>query len=96
MDTAYSKPVPVEADPVKKKKRNHRLSYKRKMINAVVINVILIIVIIAMFIISSNSKNLNIINYENRILDQYSSWEEELNERESQLNEREAELNFQN
>lgn len=94
LDLSYSTSIKVNVDPKEKEKK--KLNYRTKMINSIVINVILIIVIILMFIITNNSKNVNIINYENRIKDQYSSWEEELNQRESIITERESELNTPN
>ena len=59
------------------------------------INIVLVVVIIALFVITSTSKNPNILNYENAILDKYSSWEEELTQREKAVREKEAELNIQ-
>ncbi len=52
----------------------------------------LIVMIVIMFIITALNPNVGYINTENKILNQYAEWEEELTQREQQLNEREAEL----
>lgn len=53
------------------------------------VSVILAISIIGMFIIASTSDNPTILNYENKLIDKYAEWEQELDEREAALNERE-------
>lgn len=53
----------------------------------------LIVVIVTMFIITALNPNVGYINTENKILNRYAEWEEQLSEREKQLNDREAELN---
>lgn len=63
--------------------------YKYKYYNSLLINIILLAALIAGFFITTNSKNVNILNYENRLIDQYSAWEAELKERESIVTERE-------
>lgn len=56
-------------------------------------NVVLVIVVVGMFAISLlTGNNVNIINYENEIIDKYESWETELNDREAIIREKEAEL----
>ena len=52
----------------------------------------LVIVIIALFVITGTSKNPNIINYENALIDKYSSWESELNQKEKDLRVKEKEI----
>lgn len=104
IDENLIKPIPTVLDVEITKSELHnkalrnkgKSKYKRLMVNSIIVNVILIIVIIFMFIITGQSNNLNIINYENRIKDQYSSWEEELNQRESSLDQRESSMEIQN
>lgn len=49
--------------------------------------------LIGMFVITAlSADNVNIINYENALIDKYELWEQELNEREADLREREAAL----
>ncbi len=52
----------------------------------------LITLIVMMFVITTNSNNVNILNYENRLLDKYATWEQELNDREDALREEERQL----
>lgn len=61
---------------------------------SVVLNVLLILAICAMFIISLNSDQPNIFNYEQVLQDQYASWEQELSEREQAVRDKELELNI--
>ena len=49
-------------------------------------------IIIAMFIITLNSKNPNILNYEQTIQNKYATWEQELQAWESELRERERNM----
>ncbi len=58
------------------------------------INLVLVVIVIVFFVITATSKNPNIINYENVLIDKYSSWEQELTERERAVKEKEAELNI--
>ena len=60
---------------------------------SVALNIVLVILVCAMFIITMNSDNPNILNYRTQIVDQYASWEEELNEKEDALRDWERELN---
>lgn len=53
---------------------------------------VLIGVIIAMFIITVLNPNVGYINTENKILNRYAGWEEDLTRREAEIREREAEL----
>lgn len=53
---------------------------------------VLIVLVIGMFGITLTSSTPNIINYKTLIVDQYSSWEEALNQKEAELNEREKAL----
>lgn len=62
---------------------------KRKYLIAVFV---LIGVIIAMFVITVLNPNVGYINTENKILNRYAGWEEDLSRREAQIREREAEL----
>ena len=50
-------------------------------------------IIIGMFIINQTSNHPTILNYEEKIIDKYAQWEEQLDQREQELNERERQLN---
>lgn len=53
---------------------------------------VLIFIIVAMFVITILNPNVGYINTENKILNRYAGWEEELTKREARIREREAEL----
>lgn len=63
--------------------------YRKKYEITLFISVILAVSVIGMFIIASTSNSPTIINYENKLIDKYAAWEQELDEREAALNERE-------
>lgn len=77
-------------EPDKKEKKED--SYKIKFYNSLIINIILLAALIAGFYITLFSDNVNILNYENKLLDKYTVWEESLKERESIVTEREKAL----
>lgn len=52
--------------------------------------IILGITVVAMFIITLTAKVPTVLNYEKVLLDRYSTWEQELNEREAEVNAKEA------
>ena len=96
-------PVPVNAsmpDELSQEEKNDSIKRFRKEAKkysslfkwSLFINGILVLVIIALFVITSTSKNPNIINYENAIVDKYSAWETELTEREKAVKEKEKAL----
>ncbi|MCR5846851.1 MAG: hypothetical protein K6G75_01865 [Lachnospiraceae bacterium] len=96
-------PIPVNAlphDELSAEERNESLKrYKNESKKystffkwSLFINAVLVIVIIALFVITSTSKNPNILNYENALVDKYSAWEMELEERERAVKEKEANL----
>ena len=60
---------------------------------SIAINVFLMLVVIGMVVITMMDSNPNILNYENKIVDKYAQWEQELEEREQNIREREQELN---
>lgn len=67
--------------------------YKRPFYIALFFAVVFGISVIGMFLISEISgNNVNIINYRNEILNEYSSWEAELQEKEAELKAWEQEL----
>lgn len=75
-----------------KKVRNDAKKYSSFFKWSLFINAVLVIVIIALFVITGTSKNPNIINYENALIDKYSSWESELNQKEKDLRVKEKEI----
>ena len=65
---------------------------KKNLRISVLLNLLLIAAVIAMFAITLKSDNPNILNYERTLQDQYSAWEQELNEKEAKLREWEKSL----
>lgn len=65
---------------------------KSQLTISIVLNIFLAIAMVAMFIISLNSDNPNIINYERNVTNRYATWEQELTERENAIREKEREL----
>lgn len=57
-----------------------------------ILNLFLIIVVIGMIMVTLTSDNPNIINYENKLVDKYAQWQQELEEREQTVSEKEKEL----
>lgn len=74
------------------KKIEKNVDYKPWFRTSVTISVILLLIVIGMFVVTATSGNINIINYENALIEKYENWETQLNEREERLMEREKEL----
>ncbi len=64
---------------------NSKKAYRERLKIAYMTNVILILVIVGMFIIAKTSNQVNIINYEETLVNKYASWEQDLSERENKL-----------
>lgn len=73
--------------PIKKKD-----TLKQKYRISVLINIVLLGMVVAMFAIALNAKTPNMLNYEKTLVNKYSQWEQELNEREAKIREKEQEL----
>lgn len=52
--------------------------------------------VVAMFVLAAVNPNVGYINAENKILNQYSAWQEELEQREKAVKEKEAQLGIEN
>ena len=99
-------PVPISytrALNIRSEERDEKLSEQRQMRTlrktfrneykiSLIVNIILVIMVIAMFVITLKADNPNMINYRTAILNQYSEWEQELNEREAAIKMKELEL----
>ena len=77
----------VKKKATKKVVTNEALLSKYRI--SLVVNLILAISVIGMFLISATSSHPTIINYEEKLLNRYSAWEQELTEREAALREAE-------
>lgn len=90
-------PEPEPTQPVKKvaKKIDNKVGgdYKKPFYVALFFAIVFGVSVIGMFLITELSgNNINIINYRDEILNEYSSWEAELQEKEAELKEWEREL----
>ncbi len=66
--------------------------YRQKYYFSLTLNVLLVIAILIMAYITLNSNHVNILNYENALINKYVSWEQSLQQKEAELKEREQEL----
>ena len=65
---------------------------KKKRPKMIIVIVALIVLVIGMFFIVITNDNLGYVNAENKVLNKYSAWEEELKARERELADWEAQL----
>lgn len=68
------------------------VDYKVWFRTAFSVSLILLLIVIGMFAVTATSGNINIVNYENALIEKYEDWENRLNEKEEQLKERENAL----
>lgn len=66
----------------KKEQKKEGKNYKGRCQFFMVTSLILLISVVSMMLLAATSDNVNILNYENKLIDKYSSWEQELEERE--------------
>lgn len=83
---AYSNSLEHEME---QKKHTQREDYRIRLRNSRIVSLFLCLIIVIMFIIAITSDLSKFVNYENNIINKYSAWEEELNERERAIEERE-------
>lgn len=69
---------------------NEKLHRKKRYMTITI--TALVVMILAMFAITAFNPNVGYINTENKILNRYAAWEEELTNREKQIQEKEKEL----
>ena len=95
---SYSKALKKRNDEREEKihfereKRTLRKTFKNEYKISLLLNLILFLMVIAMFVIALRAENPNMINYRTAILNQYSEWEQDLNERETKI--RELEIKY--
>jgi len=75
----------LEKPEKEKPKKVKNINYKLRCMIFMTTTLILAISVITMMFLTSTSDNVNILNYENKIIDKYSTWEQELEARESAL-----------
>lgn len=88
-------PVTKTRTRIVRQKKIVNVDYKARFRTSFTANIILLLIVLGMFAVTATSGNINILNYENAIIEKYESWEIRLNEREQKLKEREAGLNQQ-
>lgn len=71
----------------KKEQKKEGQNYKGRCQFFMVTSLILLISVVSMMLLAATSDNVNILNYENKLIDKYSSWEQELEEREQAVKE---------
>lgn len=72
--------------------RNER-DYKKLFRGSMIFSLICVLIIVGIFAITGLSgNNVNIINYKNELINEYESWEKDLQEREDAVSAKEAEL----
>lgn len=76
----------------KKEQKKEGKNYKGRCQFFMVTALILLISVVSMLLLAATSDNVNILNYENKLIDKYSSWEQELEEREQAVKEQEQAL----
>lgn len=76
----------------KKEQKKEGKNYKGRSQFFMVTSLILLISVVSMMLLAATSDNVNILNYENKLIDKYSSWEQELEEREQAVKEQEQAL----
>ncbi len=81
----------VETGGISKKEE----TLKNRLATFYIINGILVVLVVAMMVLMHFSDNATIINYENKIIDRYEHWEQDLLEREKAIEEKEKELGIQ-
>lgn len=70
--------------------------YKKRFLLSIIVIILLFITLIGMFVILNTSKIPTIINYETKIQNKYSNWEEDLKAREEKIRKIELKLNIKN
>lgn len=99
-ETAPMRPrIPVKQDQpqneqkpkiqVVRKTEVKHLDYKIKFQATRTFCIVLFLIVVGMFAVTATSGNINILNYENALIEKYENWETKLKEREEKLKERE-------
>ena len=94
LDNDISENVLSNLVPAKDYKKQQQLTqkYRSHFQITLAMTIILAISVASMFLLVLSSNLPTILNYQTKLIDKYSAWEEELQEKEDALNVREAEL----
>ena len=74
--------------------RSPRVEFRGQLIASVIINVFLVVALAVMIYLSYESDVPTIMNYRTSIVNEYSEWEQDLEQREHVVREKERELNI--
>ena len=66
--------------------------YKRRCRILLFLCIMLLLIVVGMFVVAATSNSPNILNYEEKIQDKYSSWEQDLTQREKELKQEQEKL----
>lgn len=86
---------PASAQKKEKVQQVVNINYKTKFRVARTISIVLAVCVVGMFAITATTNNTTILNYEQKIINRYEEWENELNEREAIIKMREADLEIE-
>ena len=75
--------------------RTPQTEYKGQLATSICINVLLVLALAAMIILSLHSDVPNIVNYRTAIVNEYSEWEQQLQERENAVRQAERALELE-
>lgn len=92
---SYDEEIRERSNPAKKRIKPAPLKKSNALPISIILNVALVVTVVAMFIIALNASQPNILNYEKNLVNQYSSWEQELTEREQAVRDKELELRIE-
>lgn len=82
-----------EKNAIDKNQKKLIEKYRKRFQVSLFFAIVFAVAVIGMFVITFISKdNVNILNYENALIDRYESWEADLQEREAAIQQKEAEL----
>lgn len=90
-----TKPKKIKNQKLKKTKKTQKVT-KKRIHSVFIVNIFLVLTVISMFILSMTSSTPTIVNYKNKIINQYEQWEKELSQREKAIKEKENELQLNN
>ena len=68
------------------------VDYRLRFRASATVGVILLLIVVGMFAVAATGDHVNIVNYENKLIEKYENWEAQLKEREALLKERENAL----
>lgn len=78
-------------DKIRELEKNSQRNHDR-FIKSMILNIFLVIAVIAMVLITLSSSNPNILDYENKLIDKYEDWNNQLESKERELNDLKKEL----